>query len=813
MGRRPNAIVQEFFHRGQKLSDNSNRYVHTCRRCGDVFPKGRVDGLMSHLLRRCPNVSQEDRHYVFQSIQQQNPKAPRAVNNADTQQQQQQQQQQQPQPQPLPATTSFPLQADLSLPFLLQRDQSALDTLAEVSRRHLDYSSKRQGNGDVPEQSFGDAGRRLAEQELLADLQGKNGISPYTPSMASEMPGFYSLDGDHGLPQTQHSLDSVIKSGFAHSPLVQTASAANRELEQVAEANEIGTLDPQLEDLRSHVEMDKNISKADDEADAMAWELTTGSDTHTFGNTPSNDITSGFSLISRANKTKARGRFSDTRRKEVQEIRKRGACIRCRMLKKPCSEGTPCSTCRNVESARLWKSSCLRTRLADQFTLWSTGFFHAKTNVEIPAAVHGLEQSFMTGRVEARLFPKSDASMSFAARQYHRSRPPGRGIDPNLHDQRNSGDISTASNIESNWNTDSAKIEGRRGDSAIFLLDEGEGVPVKIREYLSVITDTFIDEESSDFLRSTLQLAQYLMQAQDDGDFGSSNNSATRSCYNLQKQLLNNVVELWVECSILTQFRKENLELHYHESSQRGEQPGIVQFSTDGEDAIHPEQFSTRNRELVFVQLLAAIESHCASLGKNVLNELEKRLLRRQQVSGFATFISAVILLNCVERMTGFYRAFDPLPSSVSEQMSNDVSDPNQGDTAEDALASAIGQQPAGWLLDESPRKLWRQGEDFAEILIMLLRMRALPPLTVVTAEGTLVVDQDHSLQSSVSGKSVNEQVDQKTKMAASWLDPLLLDAGQLVKKRRHEPPEHDESVTSWDLKFISLAILPENMK
>lgn len=34
-------------------------------------------------------------------------------------------------------------------------------------------------------------------------------------------------------------------------------------------------------------------------------------------------------------KPKVRGRFSAARRKEVQEVRKRGACIRCRMLKKP----------------------------------------------------------------------------------------------------------------------------------------------------------------------------------------------------------------------------------------------------------------------------------------------------------------------------------------------------------------------------------------------------------------------------------------------------------------------------------------------
>ena len=40
---------------------------------------------------------------------------------------------------------------------------------------------------------------------------------------------------------------------------------------------------------------------------------------------------------SRASKGRMRCKFSDSRRKEVQAIRRKGACIRCRMLKKPVS--------------------------------------------------------------------------------------------------------------------------------------------------------------------------------------------------------------------------------------------------------------------------------------------------------------------------------------------------------------------------------------------------------------------------------------------------------------------------------------------
>lgn len=100
----------------------------------------------------------------------------------------------------------------------------------------------------------------------------------------------------------------------------------------------------------------------------------------------------GSSYLQTTTRNRNRSQFNDARRKEVQEIRKEGACMRCRMLKKPCSKGTPCKTCENVESARLWKGACVRKRLADVFTLWSTGLFHAKAKIEVPAAVRGLEQ-------------------------------------------------------------------------------------------------------------------------------------------------------------------------------------------------------------------------------------------------------------------------------------------------------------------------------------------------------------------------------------------------------------------------------------
>jgi hypothetical protein len=51
----------QHFERGEKLNDSSNRYQHTCKSCGEKFPKGRIDSLMTHLFKKCPAISQQDR--------------------------------------------------------------------------------------------------------------------------------------------------------------------------------------------------------------------------------------------------------------------------------------------------------------------------------------------------------------------------------------------------------------------------------------------------------------------------------------------------------------------------------------------------------------------------------------------------------------------------------------------------------------------------------------------------------------------------------------------------------------------------------
>ncbi|KAK5134984.1 hypothetical protein LTR08_005936 [Meristemomyces frigidus] len=772
MGRRPNQLVNEFFQRGQKLPDASNRYAHTCKRCGELFPKGRLDSMMGHLLRRCPNVTQQDREAVFLYMQS-NPSRPAppdlsgrqndmAMNSLAVSSQ----------PPPLPHDPIVDMQMQSELPFpLYQEPQSALGMLAEVSRRHLDYSSQRGQYVEGHEQSLNDEGRTFAEQALLLELQQASRSSPHPSTTITESPGMHLYQTEvpqpehnfdfHPLPATTISTFGLVDTSTQTDPLPEPAQQVEAELHH----EKVPAIDPQLRMTvpPTTTPFEAPVNQASIDTEFMMWNPTTPAGRETFGtlNAPSNEPTPGFGILNNHAKKPARGRFTETRRKEVQDIRKRGACIRCRMLKKPCSEGTPCVTCANVETARLWKGTCIRTRLADEFTLWSIGLFHSTARIEVPAAVQGLHQLALPGRMEARVVGNSDLCMSFAVKQYSTVIEAKPMLDPSLHQEGNDA-------------------------TCIWLLDEGENMCDKIEEYVNRVAQARVSDESCPFLKATLQQALNLLQEEKTTLASlASEPQSSRSGYSLHTQLLKSTVELWTETCILVSGDNLGLSLHYDTDKAPQHLPESVSWPIDTQDTrIAPTSPSFR---LIRSQLLAAMESRSAKLAKTVINELERRLLQRQQVSRFSTFISAVVLLSSVERITAFYRAFD-----------------DHNGTFAPAFAFTT------WPLAENPHKLWPQGEHFADLLVMLLRMRALPPKTLRRSDGALMAVQDYTLPVHVQGRPVKEQIDEQVKAAAAWLDPIKLDVGELAAKVGGPVPGVGDGVGAWDLRFLSKVLLPE---
>lgn len=104
-------------------------------------------------------------------------------------------------------------------------------------------------------------------------------------------------------------------------------------------------------------------------------------------------------------KRKVRGEFPVDERVKVRKVRQKGACLRCRMLKKSCDENDPCGECSKLDNARLWKAACTRIRMTELFTASQSNYFRI-TAYQAEQRVRALGQSqAKTGRLEVTLFP------------------------------------------------------------------------------------------------------------------------------------------------------------------------------------------------------------------------------------------------------------------------------------------------------------------------------------------------------------------------------------------------------------------------
>ena len=369
------------------------------------------------------------------------------------------------------------------------------------------------------------------------------------------------------------------------------------------------------------------------------------------------EFTTEYGNGNRPDKPKVRGRFTPSRRKEVQEVRKMGACIRCKMLKKPCSGGTPCNTCKSVESARLWKQPCVRTRIAEEVEMFSAGLHTVLAFHEVNAIKGQFQFQKSPYLIEASHFPETTVFATFSALEAQEM-PLGDHMDPGL-------------GVNFNINT-------------FRLLDnDADDLPMKMEAYMKRMMPIFFEKEQSEFMRTTLTTA-----------FGIS--------VEKQDTLLTRVLELWAMVHILVDHEFQWTILARGDNVPNS--PGI-------QSPIDPNG-NNRNYRVLCAQLNAAAEKKAAAICKDVLNELERRLLARSAHIPFATFLIAIIFLNCIEKSTWLFESW--------EQES---------------------YKPR-WPLDKPPREYAGQGDKITNMLQMLLRMRSVPPKTAVK-NGVLEADGD----------------------------------------------------------------------
>ncbi|RAL66307.1 hypothetical protein DID88_005977 [Monilinia fructigena] len=389
MGRKPDPLILQHFQRGAKLNDSSNRYQHTCRACGEKFPKGRREGLVKHF-NKCPAVNETERARLVLEFN--------LPQQAQTQ---------------TNGMQSGSRQASIRGERPPFQGMTALETLAEVSRVRMAESEPRLHNGSSQH------GDNQLPMSLDNELELQEQYTLDNPPMSYES---RSQRDKKGINQKAHGNELGLGRSQSASPhsMAATAAAAARFIPSM--------VDPQLldEDAAAQEKLsDDKLGRQLVEATAMGDRLFNGSPEggqnswmmdvsmptsqsaaaqamqvqdqmahmgqmgqmiysehshteNTFNNPQSqspknhqriamNPMTTEFSAEygngQKATKPKVRGKFNENRRKEVSDIRKIGSCIRCRMLKKPCTAGDPCETCKGVlaakGSATFHPSACL----------------------------------------------------------------------------------------------------------------------------------------------------------------------------------------------------------------------------------------------------------------------------------------------------------------------------------------------------------------------------------------------------------------------------------------------------------------------
>ncbi|KAK2613413.1 hypothetical protein N8I77_000330 [Diaporthe amygdali] len=697
MGRRPNQVIQQYFQRGPKLADNSNRYPQTCKLCGENFPKGRIDSLTTHLTKRCPAISEQDR--INACLMLNGISAARTPRTLHARQQQQAQQHQGPQ---------------MELP-LMQSHQNwtPLETLAEVSRRQIDhlneYGGERPQTQHESHEPFSGAFELSGPTALeRADIQEQFTVedhsSPYNDHQTEERPGKDGLDGQSNV--AEHVQDSHEHgTAPADAPNLTVAAAAAARLNNAM-------LDPTLflnhnlgEDLARAIETVQDADAtpgpasgavapeehappatpdhispppapapppAPQSASQQPWgEITYMASTPLAPPSAASHPMHGVPMSSRSvfrvdqNGSKSRhsrARFDEQRRKEVQQVRKIGACIRCRILRKTCSQGDPCDTCRKVLSPRIWRSGCVRTKFTDELNLYDAGVQIVHSQKQINNFKSTLNLDHPPVVLEASHFPGEGSAILVETLRGTKPKEPGAELL--AEDER--------------WAT-----------PQIVMINDQEELSGKLEAYVRDQLPVFAQKERASFSRITVETALQIARDNDDRN-------------------LRLALELWGFVEVIDRELKWHLNICPSPVAHIEGKP--ITQETDA------ELYKT-----LCLQLTAAAERKASTTSKNLLTHMQRDLQDARTKIGHGMFFTVLVLLICVEKSTWAFKAWEEMSKTIN-----------------------------CWPLERLPSDYTQQGYRISELLGMLLGIRrALPKTAIRESDGVLVVeDPDPVLQS-----------------------------------------------------------------
>ncbi|KAI1334815.1 hypothetical protein F5Y15DRAFT_264382 [Xylariaceae sp. FL0016] len=667
MGRRPNPLILEFFERGAKLNDNSNRYHHRCKACGEDFPKGRIDSLTTHLTKKCPAISEAERINACLALH--------GINNGSSKQKYD------------GLLHSGPNTGPSSMPAIGQNHNqhqnpiwTPLETLAEVSRQ-IEANEKHDDHVPTTQDPTSEAVQTtLAAAVPVLAAPGTNPFELHEQFTLENPPISYDTRPQRekkDTPQRNTFIQHELSPEEQLQRLLQNAGSPTQSAVTVAAAATArlnpGLLDPQLladevlnenigqqtqptEMMIDYSEPEKNNtlpapSAPSTSGDAvntpwggmtyMADDIHGPATVNDHGQQMAITLARGGYRMDTTNSPNgprhrhSRARFDSGRRREVQEVRRIGACIRCRILRKTCSKGTPCDTCKKVLSPRVWRTGCVRTKLSESIDLYSAGVqvVMAQKRINGYKMTHDLENTGII--VEVSHFPDTGHNVVFQVLQ-------------GWTKERNDALVKP------------------EGPGPIILIDNNqEDVPGKIEGYMRTILPELILSEKWP-MRVTLETAAQIAKDTDD-------------------ELLKRSLELWAIVEMMDRERQWTM---------------LAKSPTDMEGYWIKDETASEAYSNICMQLTAAAERKASVASKNLLNGIQRNLQDGKTKLGFPMFLTVMLFLNCVEKTTWAFKAWD-----------------------EENLRPK-------WPLEKPPSNYTNQGHGLTDLLRMLLNIRHVLPKT-----------------------------------------------------------------------------------
>lgn len=213
----------------------------------------------------------------------------------------------------------------------------------------------------------------------------------------------------------------------------------------------------------------------------------------------------------------------------------------------------------------------------------------------------------------------------------------------------------------------------------IMIDQDAEMIPEKIEQYMRAALPLFIERENSNFMKATLMTAQ-------------------EQCEDIEEDVLKKALELWGLVEIIDRERQWT----FLEKPAEGDQePRWIKETPDSNDA----DIYT----MLCMQLNAAAERKANQTSKSLLGLMHRLLQDSKTRISFRMYLAALIFLNCVEKSTWAFKAWEQ------------------------------AHLRPGWPLERDPGVFMQQGSDLANLLRMLLGIRKALPQTSRSADGKLV--------------------------------------------------------------------------